>query len=263
MRTVALSLILATSPLALLAQPEPKTAEEFYARAQQSLGPKQFDHVIEDCSQALILEPDFYEALLLRATAYSNLKQREKAIADLDVVLRMHPRTSTFVFRGNQEMMLRRYEAAAADFNEAIRRTPGSPAAYELRANARQMLGDVQGAREDRAMASQLASEAPPAPGMEGVLKMGPGISAPKIVYHKEPSYSEEARKAKVQGNVVLSLVVDAQGLARDFKVVVPLGYGLDEKAIEAVQHWKFQPAMKDGHAVAVQSTIEVSFRLL
>jgi TonB family protein len=96
-----------------------------------------------------------------------------------------------------------------------------------------------------------------------GVYKVGGGVSAPVAIYKIEPEYSEEARKAKFQGTVVLSIVVDEQGLPRNFKVVKPLGLGLDEKAIEAVQKWRFSPAKMNGRAVAVQATVEVNFRLL
>jgi TonB family protein len=263
MRLIVISVLGLISASVSFCQTEPATAEEFLARAQQSLGPKQFDRVIEDCTQALALEPELFEALLLRATAYSNLNQREKAIADLDSVIRAYPRASTFVFRGNQNMLLSRYEAAAADFTQAIKRTPSAPAPYELRANARQQLGDARGASEDRMKAAQLGSVAPSTNSGGAPMRIGGGVSAPKIVDRAAPAYSEEARVARIQGNVVLSVVIDEQGLPRDLKVVRPLGYGLDEKAIEAVQHWKFQPGMKDGHPVTVQSTIEVSFRLL
>jgi protein TonB len=96
-----------------------------------------------------------------------------------------------------------------------------------------------------------------------GIYRVGGGVSAPVAIYKIEPEYSEEARKAKFQGTVVLSIVVDETGMPRNFKVVRPLGLGLDEKAIEAVQKWRFRPAMKDGRAVAVRATVEVSFRLL
>ncbi len=96
-----------------------------------------------------------------------------------------------------------------------------------------------------------------------GVYRVGGGVSAPVAIYKIEPEYSEEARKAKFQGTVVLSIVVDEQGLPRNFKVVKPLGLGLDEKAIEAVQKWRFSPAKMNGKAVAVQATVEVNFRLL
>jgi len=95
-----------------------------------------------------------------------------------------------------------------------------------------------------------------------GAYRIGGGVSAPVPIYKPEPEYSEEARKAKFQGTVMF-IVVDAQGNPRDLKVVRPLGLGLDQKAIEAVQKWKFRPGMKDGKPVPVQATIEVNFRLL
>ena len=96
-----------------------------------------------------------------------------------------------------------------------------------------------------------------------GVYRVGGEVSAPLLISKTEPEYSEEARKAKYSGTVLLSLVVDANGLPRDIKVVRPLGLGLDEKAIEAVQKWRFRAGIKGGRPVATQATIEVSFRLL
>jgi TonB family protein len=96
-----------------------------------------------------------------------------------------------------------------------------------------------------------------------GVFRVGGGVSAPMVLYKVDPEYSEEARKAKYSGTVVLQLIVDPSGKARDIKVVRSLGLGLDEKAIEAVNKWKFRPGVKNGQPVAVQATIEVNFRLL
>lgn len=96
-----------------------------------------------------------------------------------------------------------------------------------------------------------------------GVYRVGGGVSAPVALYKVEPEYSEEARKAKYQGTVVLSIVIDEQGRPRDLKVIRPLGLGLDEKAIEAVSKWRFRPGYKDGKPVAVLATVEVNFRLL
>ena len=95
-----------------------------------------------------------------------------------------------------------------------------------------------------------------------GVFRVGGGVSAPKALFTPDPEYSEEARKAKYQGTVVLWLVVGADGHPRDVKVARTLGMGLDQKAIEAVRNWKFEPAMKDGRPVAVQINVEVNFRL-
>jgi len=96
-----------------------------------------------------------------------------------------------------------------------------------------------------------------------GAYRIGGGVSPPSVIFKVEPEYSEEARKAKFQGTVVLFVVVDEKGNPRDLKVIRPLGLGLDQKAIEAVAKWRFKPGMKDGRAVAVQATIEVNFRLL
>ena len=87
-------------------------------------------------------------------------------------------------------------------------------------------------------------------------------MSAPRATFAPDPEYSDEARKAKYQGTVVLWLIVDPAGHPRDFRVQRSLGMGLDEKAIAAVRTWQFAPAMKDGHPVAVQINVEVNFRL-
>jgi protein TonB len=95
-----------------------------------------------------------------------------------------------------------------------------------------------------------------------GVFHVGGGVSAPKVLYQPDPEYSEEARKAKFQGTCVLSLVVGPDGRPRDIRIARSLGLGLDEKAIEAVKNWRFEPAVKDGKPVAVAINVEVDFRL-
>ncbi len=91
----------------------------------------------------------------------------------------------------------------------------------------------------------------------------GGGVTNPVPINQPEPEYSEEARKAKRQGEVLVSLVVDEHGKAIKVKVIRPLGMGLDEKAMEAVSRWTFKPGMKDGKPVPVMAQVEVSFRLL
>lgn len=95
-----------------------------------------------------------------------------------------------------------------------------------------------------------------------GLYRVGGGVSAPRTLYAPDPEYSEEARKAKYQGTVVLWMVVGADGRPRDIRVARTLGMGLDEKALEAVRTWRFEPARKDGQPVAVQINVEVIFRL-
>ena len=96
-----------------------------------------------------------------------------------------------------------------------------------------------------------------------GVFRIGGGVSAPRVTYKVEPEYSEEARKAKYQGTVVLAIEVWQDGRAHNIRVIRSLGLGLDEKAIEAIQEWKFVPGKKDGIPVKVRANVEVNFRLL
>ncbi len=96
-----------------------------------------------------------------------------------------------------------------------------------------------------------------------GVYTAGAGVSAPRVLFSVEPEYSEEARKAKWQGTVVLSVIVDELGRPSHLSVLRSLGLGLDQKAMAAVSQWKFKPGLKDGKAVPVIATIEVNFRLL
>ena len=95
-----------------------------------------------------------------------------------------------------------------------------------------------------------------------GVFKVGGGVTAPVVVVKVDPEYSEEARKAKFSGSVLLSIVVCTDGRACEIHVSRSLGMGLDEKAIEAVEKWRFKPGMRNGQAVSVFATIEVNFRL-
>jgi TonB family protein len=96
-----------------------------------------------------------------------------------------------------------------------------------------------------------------------GVYHVSREVSAPSIRSKVEAAYSEEARKNKLQGTLQLSLVIDASGTPTQIAVLRPLGLGLDENAIEAVSQWKFSPGMKNGAPVAIQTQVEVTFRLL
>ncbi len=96
-----------------------------------------------------------------------------------------------------------------------------------------------------------------------GAYRPGGGVTTPIPIVRPEPEYSEEARKAKWSGAVTIKLVVDEHGMPQDIEVIKALGLGLDQKAIEAVQKWRFKPGTKDGKPVPVQAIIEVNFRLL
>lgn len=103
-----------------------------------------------------------------------------------------------------------------------------------------------------------------PRSGLPGVgVQRGRGVTPPQLVYKVEPEFSEEARKAKHQGVVVLIIEVDSTGTVRNIKVRQSLGLGLDEKATEAVSHWRFRPGILDGKPVTTEAVVQVNFQLL
>jgi TonB family protein len=95
-----------------------------------------------------------------------------------------------------------------------------------------------------------------------GVFRVGGGVLAPRPLSTPDPQYTDQARKAKIEGTCVLGMIVGPDGKPHDIRVQRGIGMGLDQKAIEAVQQWRFDPATKDGRPVAVQINVEVSFKL-
>jgi TonB family protein len=95
-----------------------------------------------------------------------------------------------------------------------------------------------------------------------GIYHPGGGVSAPQVIFAPDPEFSDDARRIKYQGICVVTLIVDAQGNPQHVRVVRPLGMGLDEKAVKAVRHYKFKPAMYHGHPVPVEVNVEVNFRI-
>lgn len=88
------------------------------------------------------------------------------------------------------------------------------------------------------------------------------GVTAPKALYHPDPEYTDRARRKKISGTVLLSIVVTPEGTVRDAKVTTSLDKDLDQQALKAVNTWKFQPATKDGKPVPVRIAVETDFRI-
>jgi len=105
-------------------------------------------------------------------------------------------------------------------------------------------------------------------PGRDGGISSGHagfqgGVTEPVLLWKSEPEYSEEARKAKIQGTVIVRAEIDARGQVQNISIAQGLGLGLDEKAISAVQKWKFRPGTRNGKPVTTPAIIQLSFRLL
>ena len=95
-----------------------------------------------------------------------------------------------------------------------------------------------------------------------GVFRIGGGVTPPTILLKVDPQYSEEARKARFQGTVILQAIVRKDGTVDIMGVVRSVGFGLDENAIMALKQWKFRPGMSNGTPVDVALNIEVNFNL-
>ena len=91
----------------------------------------------------------------------------------------------------------------------------------------------------------------------------GGAITQPQVLYKAEPQYSEEARRARLQGAVVLRIEIGTDGRATNVGVRQSLGLGLDDRAMDAVKLWKFLPGKVNGKPVPMVAYVEVNFRLL
>lgn len=94
-----------------------------------------------------------------------------------------------------------------------------------------------------------------------GIEVPGAGVTDPELRRFVEPKFSDAARRLNYSGTVDLGLVVDPSGLPQDIHIVRPLGMGLDEQAVAAVQQYRFKPARDHGKPVPVQIVVEVNFR--
>ena len=106
------------------------------------------------------------------------------------------------------------------------------------------------------------ASDEPPLP--RGVYRAGKDVSLPKVVKHVDPSYTFEAMRHEIHGIVRLDCIVGVDGKVGDVQVVRSLDrfYGLDKAAVDAAKQWTFDPGLRDGLAVPVMVTIEMTFAM-
>jgi len=107
-----------------------------------------------------------------------------------------------------------------------------------------------------------LAQDPPQSPSEIVYGQFDPGITRAKVVYQPNPEYSDRAARKKIQGTVLLSIIVTADGTVRDPQVTRSLDKDLDKNAVECVKKWKFEPATRDGKSVATHVAVEVSFHV-
>jgi TonB family protein len=96
----------------------------------------------------------------------------------------------------------------------------------------------------------------------EPVYRVGVGVRPPRALNAPNPEYTDAAKKAKIEGTVLLRLIINAQGLPEHVRVEKSLDPGLDQSAVEAIERWTFAPATKDGKPVPVLINVKLNFSL-
>lgn len=102
----------------------------------------------------------------------------------------------------------------------------------------------------------------PPAPVEDQPIRVFGAVKRPEMLSGAQPRYTEPARRARIQGTVILEAVIDQKGLVTDLRVLKSLPLGLDQSALDAVRDWRFRPATLEGRPVKVYYTLTVNFQI-
>jgi protein TonB len=93
-------------------------------------------------------------------------------------------------------------------------------------------------------------------------VRVGGNVLPPKIVSRVDPQYTEPARRAKIEGIVIIEAVIDQHGDVTEARILKPLPFGLDQQALNAIRAWKFKPGTLNGQAVRVYYNLTVNFQI-
>jgi len=232
-----------------------ESATDFYSRAAEVLGDRpEAGRALMYLGTAAVLKVDYPKATdLFQHAQRVDPAHSGNAVMWMAVVQKLEKNT-------DEAETLFKNALSLQDAN-----SPEAVVTMKVYSQFLRQLGRVDEATEldARSTATQRSNAQPASAPSSGVYRIGNGVTPPKVLRKVEPEYTGEARAAGLQGTVAITCEIGTDGLARNFRILRGLGLGLDEKTIDAVSQWQFQPGAKDGQPVPVLGTIEVNWRLL
>jgi len=236
---------------------------------------KDYSTAIKDFNQVVEGRPRWAQGYHYRGLSYWYSGQQERALADYQKMLELDPYASNgYNDLGWALRELKQFDKAKINFDKAIDLEPDYLRARENRAILFGMQHDWKDELEELAIILSLSPNDAWAKNARDAAGQGRQFSSvaqntsqpdvhPRVRSKVEPEYSEEARRASVNAVVTCSAVISAEGIPQNIQVTRGAGFGLDENAVRALSTWRFEPATRQGVAVADTAQIMMNFRLL
>ena len=250
------------------AQSAATDAESHFEKATTLHQKSDVEAEIAELREAIRLKPAFAEAHLNLGLALFKRREKDAAINEYREAIRLKPDLPeahlalgiALGWKGDPN-------GAIAEYREATRLKPDYEEAHRNLGYELMSLGKRQEGLDELERAHALKPEVSRAVVSSPFRVCSdknppPCATPPRVIKSPDPKYSKEARKQNIEGITVLWLIVGADGLPRDIRVVRSVGYGLDEEAIRAAKKWRFKPSTMDGKPVPMQINIDVDFHL-
>jgi len=268
---------LLAGPLSKACEGEPQKQTE-YALELYKKG--KWEELEKECRELLTEDPNLVEAHRLLGLALERQGDQDGGLAEYRAVIRLQPQNDkAYIAAANILSQKGEVDAAIAEYRAAIELKPGDAQYHFQLGLLLDRNSDLRGALEEYRVAGQLDPNKREISAMyEGLVKElqypglvpikigktnpGSNISEPVPTYRPNPGYSEGARRDKLQGTLLLAVIIAADGSIASVRVLKGLEPGLERNAVKAVQSWRFKPAARNGVPVPVRVLIEVKFTL-
>ncbi len=249
----------------------PDDVEGWVNRVRAKVALNDADGGLRDANRAIFLDPANASAYFFRARTRQLKSDQEGAIADYSTALLLNPKMpGAYNNRANCRKALNDNEGAIADYRKSLELDPTSELVQKNLTALQLRMGvaapPALPPANDLGLPPPPALPPPPLPpaggGVEEAapLRVGGAVPAPRVVKQVDPEYPDVARRAGVQGPVVLDVVIGPDGRVREATVVKSVP-ALDAAAVTAVRRWEFEPPLVNGRPEVVILTVTVTFK--